>query len=123
MKKLTSYLLLLVYLSVSLNFFLPVAAYKLNKNFIVDELCENKNKPEMNCDGKCYLGKQMDKQTGADSEPDNQVILSNIHELPHILLQTNNSPTNFPRVISYSTFYQITTDLITDVHTPPPKLV
>jgi len=116
-------MLFLVYLPVSFNYFLPVAAYKLNLKFIAEELCENKDKPELMCNGKCYLEKQMEKQTGTDTESDNKILLTNIYEMPHLLARTIKSPTNFPRQISYSAFYQFPTDLFADVHTPPPKLV
>ena len=121
MKKLTSYLLLLVYLSVSFNFFLPVVAYNVNLKFIAAELCENKDKPEMMCNGKCYLGKQMEKQTGTNTDSDNNMVLTNIYEMPHLLVRTNKCLNNFPRLISYSAFYQFPIDLFADVNTPPPK--
>lgn len=35
--------------------------YSLNKNFIAENLCENKAKPEMHCNGKCYLSKKLAK--------------------------------------------------------------
>lgn len=34
-------------------------SYELNKAYIVDTFCVNKDKPMMNCDGKCYLAQQM----------------------------------------------------------------
>ena len=35
--------------------------YRLNKTYISQNLCENRNKPEMKCDGKCYLKKRLKK--------------------------------------------------------------
>ena len=37
------------------------AYYQLNKKMIADKLCINKNKPELHCNGKCYLSKQFKK--------------------------------------------------------------
>jgi hypothetical protein len=34
-------------------------SYELNKAYIVENFCVNKDKPMMNCDGKCYLAQQM----------------------------------------------------------------
>ena len=121
MKKLTSHLLLLVYLPVSFNFFLPVVAYNVNLKFIAEELCENKDKPEMMCNGKCYLGKQMEKQADTNTDSDSKMVLTNIYEMSHLLVRANNSLNNFPRLISYSAFYQCPIDLFADVNTPPPK--
>ncbi len=33
--------------------------YHLRKDYIVDYLCENRFRPEMLCDGKCYLAKKL----------------------------------------------------------------
>jgi hypothetical protein len=33
--------------------------YQANKNYIAQNLCENRDKPEMKCCGKCYLKKQL----------------------------------------------------------------
>jgi len=38
---------------------LPILEYFVNYNYIVNELCENKDKPILTCNGKCYLGKQV----------------------------------------------------------------
>jgi len=34
---------------------LPIVIYYINYDYIVTELCENRDKPEMGCNGKCYL--------------------------------------------------------------------
>ena len=33
--------------------------YQINKNYIAANFCENKSKPEMKCNGHCYLKKQL----------------------------------------------------------------
>ena len=35
--------------------------FSVNKNFIVNNLCENRLKPDIHCGGKCYLNKQLAK--------------------------------------------------------------
>jgi hypothetical protein len=47
----------------------PVIEYILNYDYISKELCENKAKPEMSCNGKCHLMKELAKV----SENDNPV--------------------------------------------------
>jgi hypothetical protein len=39
--------------------------YELNKAEIAARYCENKNRPELHCNGQCYLAKQLKK---ADAE-------------------------------------------------------
>jgi hypothetical protein len=40
---------------------LPVLDYIVNYDYIAKELCENKAKPEMHCNGKCHLMKELAK--------------------------------------------------------------
>ena len=40
----------------------PVLHYVLNYKKIVNELCINRDKPELHCDGKCYLMQLIDKK-------------------------------------------------------------
>jgi effector-binding domain-containing protein len=35
--------------------------YHLNKAYISQKLCENKNNPDIHCNGHCYLTKQLKK--------------------------------------------------------------
>jgi hypothetical protein len=39
--------------------------YKLNENYIVTTLCENRDKPACCCHGKCFLKKQLQKDEDA----------------------------------------------------------
>lgn len=40
---------------------MPVVEYIINYDYIVKELCENKARPEMHCNGKCHLMKELAK--------------------------------------------------------------
>lgn len=33
--------------------------FELRRGYIVANLCENRNRPELHCDGKCYLAKRI----------------------------------------------------------------
>lgn len=33
----------------------PILDYMINYDYIADELCVNRDKPELNCNGRCYL--------------------------------------------------------------------
>ncbi|MFP5436753.1 MAG: hypothetical protein ACLGH8_03130 [Bacteroidia bacterium] len=39
----------------------PVIEYLANYSYIIKELCENRDKPMMHCNGKCHLMKQLAK--------------------------------------------------------------
>lgn len=34
-------------------------SYELNKSFVIENFCVNKEKPELKCDGKCFLAQQL----------------------------------------------------------------
>lgn len=37
------------------------AGYEINKDYIAKVLCINKNKPELHCNGKCFLSKKIEE--------------------------------------------------------------
>lgn len=45
-----------------------VLEYQWNKDFIARVLCVNRNKPEMKCEGKCYLCKKLKADAGKDRD-------------------------------------------------------
>jgi len=50
-----------------------VAEYYANKDFIAKNLCENRDKPMMHCNGKCCLKKKLAKEAGNQApSPRNQ---------------------------------------------------
>src|ERR1700758_1201773 len=48
---------------------LILVSYSLNKEFIAKNLCENKDKPKMHCNGKCHLKKELQKEEKKDQSP------------------------------------------------------
>ena len=48
---------------------MPVIDYYINYDYIVAELCENKDKPVLQCNGKCHLTKELKKANdGVDTK-------------------------------------------------------
>ena len=67
MKKLIiTHLFLNIYLLVLVIPSVPVLEYLVNYNYIVNELCENRDKAVLTCNGKCYLVDQVEKQLNLD---------------------------------------------------------
>ncbi len=61
LKKILSIFLTIVILSqVFVNVGIGVY-YHLNKAYITQQLCENRNNPKLHCNGHCYLSKQLKK--------------------------------------------------------------
>ncbi len=48
--------------------------YQVNKEYISKNLCENKNKPMLHCNGKCHLQKQLAAQDKKDKSPFSQTL-------------------------------------------------
>lgn len=46
---------------------LPLLDYWVNYKYIANELCENQNKPELECNGKCHLKKELAKAATEES--------------------------------------------------------
>lgn len=42
--------------------------YELNKDYIIQNFCVNKNKPELECDGKCYLAQKINEAREKEAE-------------------------------------------------------
>src|SRR5690606_11126980 len=48
----------------------PLAEYAINYDYIVENLCENRDTPSLHCDGKCKLAKQLARESeGSDKNP------------------------------------------------------
>lgn len=46
---------------------LPLGEYVFNYNYIAKELCVNKDKPVMHCNGKCHLMKELAKKAAEET--------------------------------------------------------
>jgi len=62
MKNALVYILLIATLMPSISPWGTIAYYQVNKDYIARVLCENRDKPQLHCDGQCYLAKQLKAQ-------------------------------------------------------------
>ena len=63
---------------------LPLLEYHLNKKYIATVLCQNIDKPEILCHGKCYLNEQI-KKVNTEEETSKVVIKKYNDTNPFIL--------------------------------------
>ena len=64
------HVVLFVAITMLIKPFWPIAEYAINYDYIVENLCENRDTPSLHCDGKCYLAKQLAKESeGSDKNP------------------------------------------------------
>ena len=72
MQKALAYILLIAVLLPMVSPWGTIAYYRANREYIARVLCENRDKPQLHCDGQCYLAKrlkaQQDKQDKETTE-------------------------------------------------------
>ena len=68
MKKTLLISLFVSFIFSGLNHLLPYIDYVINKTEIIDKFCENKDKPELQCNGKCHLKKEIAKKVKSNNE-------------------------------------------------------
>lgn len=61
-------MIIIVFLQ-SFSRFVIEADYFINIGYIVKNLCENKEKPKLHCNGRCYLAKQLKEQQKQEHSP------------------------------------------------------
>lgn len=67
-----SILLLLSLFSANLSSVWVYLGYEANQKYIVKELCINKDKPQMRCNGKCYLMKKLKQAQDKEQKQEQQ---------------------------------------------------
>ncbi len=82
---------------------LPVLDYVINYDYIVKELCENKAKPELKCNGKCHLMKEMAKAAEAEKPLNSNKKDNSKHEIEVLFYQ------NISSLVTEQIYFQNTT--------------
>jgi hypothetical protein len=75
-----SILLLVSLLSANLSGLWVYLGYEANQKYIAKELCENRNRPEMHCNGKCYLMKKLKQAQDKEQKQERQSQKSQIQD-------------------------------------------
>lgn len=63
----------------------PVIDYVIHYDFIIKELCENRTKPQLHCNGKCHLKKELAKASETEKSDKKE---SNKQSLEILFLET-----------------------------------
>jgi hypothetical protein len=71
-KRIVALLLFLAMQVPLMNQWGAVAYYRINRDYIAENLCVNRDKPMLNCNGQCYLAKKLkaaeEKEQKSNSE-------------------------------------------------------
>ena len=55
--------------------YMPYLSYRMNFKYISTVLCENKNKPVLQCHGKCHLQKELKKTAEEESKNSSKITI------------------------------------------------
>ncbi|MGY5351285.1 hypothetical protein ACXGQW_01720 [Wenyingzhuangia sp. IMCC45533] len=117
-------ILLLTVLAARPTYFVgTVVYYETHLNEIVEKYCVNKDKPQLQCNGKCHLAKQLTQANSDDTSV--EANLDNIstaffpvyfHPIPHVSLELNSKYLSCVN-LNYTQFYHYL--LVSDNDRPP----
>ncbi|HIB36540.1 hypothetical protein [Mesonia sp.] len=105
MPKFLSIVFTTLYLVAMLKPVEPILEYCFNYNYIVEVLCVNKEKPRLNCNGKCYLMKQLQKQSSENSPKKAQSIQLENYPIGFIEITEIIQPQQFNFTLKPTYFY------------------
>lgn len=77
-KKLVSILLLLALICSNFSRYFVFASFQINKQYIVEKLCENRKRPQLQCNGNCYLMKKLKQAEEREKKQAEKNELNNI---------------------------------------------
>lgn len=74
-----------------LQAYVPHANYWMNRDYIASVLCENIDKPELDCNGKCHLVKEINKDANSDE--------AEVESLIQLMVEFPNTAEVLPRFV------------------------
>jgi len=104
---------------------LTVFEYFINYDYIVEVLCINKDKPELECDGKCYLKDQLSESSIIKNDTSAERLVDYRYKpLPLYFHQgtkiiTTQFVTGSSKVLS--DYKIVATEYISEIPSPPPR--
>ncbi len=109
-------------LTITFRPLLPIIAYTINYDRIISDLCENREKPELLCNGFCYIKKESNKEKSNSLNDKYEKNFIKIYEA----LIINNDKLLLNYILKYSEsikfeYYKVivSNGLITKVFHPP----
>lgn len=105
----------------SINVSLTYAYYKIDPIGFIEALCENQDKPELQCNGKCHLKKVAESQDKKQKGPENIIDFRDLilyqHSPTAVLYSGMVCTTKDQKSVPYQNLYAY--NMITDYFRPP----
>ncbi len=94
LQRFTAYLLIVSLITVNFSRFFIYAGFELNRNYIATKLCENRDKPWMHCDGKCYFAKkikQAEEKQASDERQSQKSLFQEVYVASSTVIKFHSS--------------------------------
>lgn len=100
-----------------------ISYYHINKEYITRVLCENRDKPQLHCDGHCFLAKKLKAQQQKEEQQTSEQVQNlptlNLFASPLTFFQFLSAP--FSKSIQLNFPYQLATyQAPLSIAVPPP---
>lgn len=95
-KKYTAILMLLALINCDFSRFMLYAGFKLNQKYIAENLCVNKSRSWMHCNGKCYFMRKIKEAEQKEKSSESQ---SQKYKFQEAIFNTNNDLRFYSRVL------------------------
>ncbi|RYZ95786.1 MAG: hypothetical protein EOP47_25115 [Sphingobacteriaceae bacterium] len=79
-RSLTAFVLIAALITSNFSQLFVYAGFEMNRNYIAARLCENRAKPMMHCNGKCYLAKKIKQAAEKEKNEERQSLKSQFQE-------------------------------------------
>lgn len=79
-RSITAFILIVLVTLTNFSRLFIYAGYELNQEYIVTELCENRDTPELNCNGQCYLSKKLIQAAEKEAKQKQESLKHNFQE-------------------------------------------
>jgi hypothetical protein len=112
----------LLYLLAMVRPLVPIMEYYANYDYIATVLCENKDKPYLECNGKCYLQKQLKEVNHDNHEHKSTIPPINFDDYPVSPLDQYSYQLKDFKEVSFEKYYSVSytsQDFFKSVFKPP----
>ena len=118
--KIFSSILFVVYISFVFRIVFPLIDYTINYKYITEELCIERDNPDNNCHGSCYLSSEIEREVNPSSEE--KTVVLDFVKIPLLVFSFNNN--YFPKTLSIK-YLSIQSNILKNSPkpiTPPPQI-
>lgn len=116
-------LMVLLLSNVVLRPLVTITSFVIHQDEIAEELCENRMQPELLCNGKCYLKKELAKQFD-DSNQEDEPAQTPLEELKFTLYFHEDINFEFLEKVQHEFHWKaFDSNGLVELNTPPPIFV